>query len=397
MQVIDADERTRQYVKDKYGVTLGKALSPTPPPYHHPPHQVGHDFFRPTKVSGAEMSCSTVLWSAVQCKPPSRFSSAPRPPLCLFKTERFDTLPPWVLGRQVYGDAGYEEDGDLGFYHRKPDSKKQFLEFMGQCLSFECAHDLRVVPCYCMPAACLTRACFSDRGHHTQPDTRVSVSVPRRRAGEWNDTHSPFGDRRRLNLRYHLADDTVEIFELMPRNAGRDFSRVLRRQRLALVLPDRDANERVPSAGKGAAARAWFLLSIVPAAHLSSADHAIRNNACLSCCGVPMCAPPGASAGHRADCPAARRPYSAAPATRTSPITGETTVTPVAAASSLRRPSTSGARLGLEKESHESGRLLTYTDLVCGARIPVYGKWLLIRRCDRHTRAFFHKVRSARC
>ncbi len=61
----------------------------------------------------------------------------------------------------------------------------------------------------------------------------------RRVPGEWDDSRSPFGDRRRLNLRFHLCDDTVELFELLPRNSGRDveFPKLLRRQRLPLVTP----------------------------------------------------------------------------------------------------------------------------------------------------------------
>jgi hypothetical protein len=42
-----------------------------------------------------------------------------------------------------------------------------------------------------------------------------------------------------MNLRFHLSDDTVEIFELFPKNSGRDveFPKVLRRQPLPLLNP----------------------------------------------------------------------------------------------------------------------------------------------------------------
>ncbi|XP_053313439.1 EF-hand domain-containing family member C2 [Spea bombifrons] len=38
----------------------------------------------------------------------------------------------------------------------------------------------------------------------------------------WDDTPSPFGDCRDLILHYFLADDTVEIVEVIPANAGRE-------------------------------------------------------------------------------------------------------------------------------------------------------------------------------
>ncbi|XP_069492602.1 EF-hand domain-containing family member C2 [Ambystoma mexicanum] len=38
----------------------------------------------------------------------------------------------------------------------------------------------------------------------------------------WDDTSSMYGDLRDLILHYYLADDTVEILEVIPKNAGRD-------------------------------------------------------------------------------------------------------------------------------------------------------------------------------
>lgn len=38
----------------------------------------------------------------------------------------------------------------------------------------------------------------------------------------WDDTSSMYGDLRELILHYYLADDTVEILEVIPKNAGRD-------------------------------------------------------------------------------------------------------------------------------------------------------------------------------
>ncbi len=37
-------------------------------------------------------------------------------------------------------------------------------------------------------------------------------------------------------------------------------------------------------------------------------------------------------------------------------------------------------------------RCLLPMDLRCGGRIPVFSKWLLVRRCDRHTRAWYKQV-----
>ena len=38
----------------------------------------------------------------------------------------------------------------------------------------------------------------------------------------WDDTDNMFGDPRHLVLHYFLADDTIEIREIIPPNAGRD-------------------------------------------------------------------------------------------------------------------------------------------------------------------------------
>ncbi len=38
----------------------------------------------------------------------------------------------------------------------------------------------------------------------------------------WDDTDSMFGDPREMVLHYFLADDTIEIREIIPPNAGRD-------------------------------------------------------------------------------------------------------------------------------------------------------------------------------
>ncbi len=49
----------------------------------------------------------------------------------------------------------------------------------------------------------------------------------------WDDRESTFGDLRELVLHYFLADDTIEIREVLPPNSGRDTSAVfLHRQRL---------------------------------------------------------------------------------------------------------------------------------------------------------------------
>eukprot|EP00047_Mylnosiga_fluctuans_P003412 m.228993 g.228993 ORF g.228993 m.228993 type:complete len:742 (-) comp11834_c0_seq1:88-2313(-) len=49
----------------------------------------------------------------------------------------------------------------------------------------------------------------------------------------WDDTESPFGDRRYMVLLYFLADDTISLHEILPPNSGRDSgSAFLRRQKL---------------------------------------------------------------------------------------------------------------------------------------------------------------------
>lgn len=53
---------------------------------------------------------------------------------------------------------------------------------------------------------------------------------------QWDDSQSMFGDVRWLELHYFLADDTLEVLEKIPANAGRDGVPVfLRRARLPKV------------------------------------------------------------------------------------------------------------------------------------------------------------------
>ena len=51
-----------------------------------------------------------------------------------------------------------------------------------------------------------------------------------------------------------------------------------------------------------------------------------------------------------------------------------------------------GTVTGMVSQSIPPERTLTPADLKCGARIPVFGKWLLVRRCDRWTRKWYKKV-----
>lgn len=52
----------------------------------------------------------------------------------------------------------------------------------------------------------------------------------------WDDTESVFGDVRELTLHYFLADDTIEIRELVSPNSGRDtIPKFLRRSKLPKV------------------------------------------------------------------------------------------------------------------------------------------------------------------
>lgn len=53
----------------------------------------------------------------------------------------------------------------------------------------------------------------------------------------WDDSDNMFGDAREMILHYFLADDTVEIREVIPANSGRDAAPMfLRRQRLPKVI-----------------------------------------------------------------------------------------------------------------------------------------------------------------
>lgn len=52
----------------------------------------------------------------------------------------------------------------------------------------------------------------------------------------WNDTGSVFGDSRELVLHYFLADDTIEIREVISPNSGRDtVAKFLHRSKLPKV------------------------------------------------------------------------------------------------------------------------------------------------------------------
>uniref|UniRef100_A0A3Q3ACQ9 EF-hand domain (C-terminal) containing 2 n=1 Tax=Kryptolebias marmoratus TaxID=37003 RepID=A0A3Q3ACQ9_KRYMA len=52
----------------------------------------------------------------------------------------------------------------------------------------------------------------------------------------WDDTNSTFGDPREFALHYYLADDTIEIFERIPPNSGRDsVPKFLRRSKLPKI------------------------------------------------------------------------------------------------------------------------------------------------------------------
>ena len=56
--------------------------------------------------------------------------------------------------------------------------------------------------------------------------------------GFWDDSDSMFGDRRKFVLHYYLADDTIEILEVLPPNCGRDAPSIfLKRQKLPKVTP----------------------------------------------------------------------------------------------------------------------------------------------------------------
>jgi len=64
----------------------------------------------------------------------------------------------------------------------------------------------------------------------------------------WDDSDSMFGDSREMVLHYFLADDTIEIREVVPANAGRDAPSVfLRRSRLPKgVVPLKKPGEMTP-------------------------------------------------------------------------------------------------------------------------------------------------------
>lgn len=48
----------------------------------------------------------------------------------------------------------------------------------------------------------------------------------------WDNRHLVYGELRQLIIHFFLADDTVEVLEVLPQNSGRDpFPAFLRRQR----------------------------------------------------------------------------------------------------------------------------------------------------------------------
>lgn len=52
----------------------------------------------------------------------------------------------------------------------------------------------------------------------------------------WDDSENAFGEPRELVLHYFLADDTIEILEVIPPNSGRDAgTKLLRRSKLPKV------------------------------------------------------------------------------------------------------------------------------------------------------------------
>ena len=193
----------------------------------------------------------------------------------------------WGKLTKVYADAGYEENGALGFYSRKPDTKAQFLEYLAVQLHFEC---------------------------------------------EWDDHSTLYGDKRRLLMRVFCQDDTVEIYEMFPKNSGRDegFPRILRRQKLPLTLPAVEGAERAAAAHSHRLAR------------------------------------PSTASG---------------PVTAAGSTTGTLLSTVETVGAALKRPTTAPAP--------PAARHLKPIDIRCGQRLPVFGKWLLVRRCDRFTRDWF--------
>ena len=55
----------------------------------------------------------------------------------------------------------------------------------------------------------------------------------------WNDKDNMFGDSREMILHYFLADDTMEVKEVIPANSGRDATPMfLRRARLPMSGPE---------------------------------------------------------------------------------------------------------------------------------------------------------------
>lgn len=54
--------------------------------------------------------------------------------------------------------------------------------------------------------------------------------------GYWDDRKTMFGDVRELIIYYFLADDTIQIKEIFPKNSGRDAPGIfLRRQKIPKV------------------------------------------------------------------------------------------------------------------------------------------------------------------
>eukprot|EP01138_Halocafeteria_seosinensis_P013182 gb/GECG01013463.1/.p1 GENE.gb/GECG01013463.1/~~gb/GECG01013463.1/.p1 ORF type:complete len:1200 (+),score=168.95 gb/GECG01013463.1/:1-3600(+) len=234
---------------------------------------------------------------------------------------------------KVFPDGGFEEDPVLGFYKREGDRKQQFLQHDKEILRFEAI---------------------------------------------WDDSPQAFGDIRKLNLLYHLADDTMEILEPAYNNDGRGhFHKILTRQRVPWV----SADVKTKNGHLDETRNRLGLQTVDEAASDSAREHARKQ----------MC--------HRYR-------YSKGRDNRynyTSPITGQPRYVSNEHSSQLKEHDASMFETAREawaptitagRDSDAPGQrspFVTAGDLICGELIHIYDRPLLLTQCDQWTAQWYEQ------
>lgn len=232
---------------------------------------------------------------------------------------------------KVFPDAGFEEDPVLGFYKREGDKKGQFLHHDREVLRFE---------------------------------------------GMWDDTTRPLGDLHRLTVLYHLADDTMEIFEPAYKNDGRGaFHAILSRQRVPWV----SAMVKAKNGQLDDTRNRLGIQTVDEAASDSAREHARKQMS------------------HRYR-------YSKGRDNRynyTSPITGQPRYIATEHTLELReqnanlfetaREAWAPTYTVPEEERETRSPFVTAADLICGELVKIYGRPLLLAKCDQFTAEWYEE------